>query len=90
MSDEKHALYPDAEATSIEREEIHLNRLARRIMYLKGKAEELAIEGKQNKYELAEMNATKWAFNIALSAHRNNKRFFNYLVRKFPQKEDKS
>lgn len=85
MSD-NHEPYPNAEVLSIEKEAYYLDRLARRIVYLKRKAIELAGAGLENKYELAEMEATKWAFNEALSRHRTHKRFFAYLVKKFPQK----
>jgi len=68
---------------SLDAERIHLERLYRRIVYLEQKVKSLGVEGKNTIYEIAEYDAIKWAYNIALSAHRTNKRFHKYFAVKF-------
>lgn len=79
---------PGGFVTSLQAERNHLARIKRRIEYLHEKIRALKSTGKENKFEISEMEALTWAYKIAASAHRTNERFFKYLVRKFPQHAD--
>lgn len=67
----------------------HLDRLARRITYLELKIKEMAITKKDNRFEIQEYEAIKWAYQIALPLHRTHLRMLVWFAAKFPDKEKK-